>query len=67
MSYFYISSAVHNVEYNLLCAQGGSCLRKLRRDNLFTGELRRISKMAVFGVVFVGRGEREGGNRQPKQ
>lgn len=55
MSYFYISSAVHNVEYNLLCARGGSCLRKLRRDNLVTGELRRISKMAVFGILGQGR------------
>lgn len=54
MSYFYISSAVHN-EYNLLCARGGSCLRKQRRDNLFTEELRRISKMAVFGILGQGR------------
>lgn len=67
MSYFYISSAVHNVQYNLLGARRGSCLRKLRCDNLFTEELRRINKMAVLGIVFLGGGEREGGNRQPKQ
>lgn len=56
-------------EANLLGARGGSCLKKLTRGvNLFTGELRKINKMAVLGIVFLGGVcVCEVAGRQPKQ
>lgn len=69
VSFLYFFSSTQSTmqqEANLLGARGGSCLKKLTRGvNLFTGELRKINKMAVLGIVFLGGGEVSG--RQPKQ
>lgn len=61
MSHFCISSAVHKVQCNRKqtgWVHGeGSCLKTLTRGvNLFTGELRKMNKMAVLGIVFLGGG-----------